>query len=805
MALTILITNAGRAALINADKSGTRAVRVASVGVSPTATVPTAAATTLPGEIKKIATISGAQTAADTIHLTVQDESAAVYTVRSFGLYLDDGTLFAIYGQADVIVEKSAQALLLLAIDVTLQDIAATSITFGNANFLLPAATTERQGLVELATPEEGRAGTDMTRAVTPAVAKASVLAWLGYTPANRAGDSFTGRVTVRTPDQNLGLLVATPTPGYGFVQLGEAAEAFRAWHFGSQGDGSFALYQGAWGSGSLRLLVTSTQLAFNGGAVWHAGNDGAGSGLDADLLDGQDGSFYSNIVARLGYTPVQTGTGVGQSNNPVKIGWSGTRLKVTVDWTDLGALVFDGNITDVWRSSNDGSGSGLDADLLDGRQGSEFALLSGANFTGQTTVRTPYGNLGLRVAAIGDGYGFIQLGESANQNVNWHFGSNGDGSFSLYQGTWGTGTERLRVTSGGINFNGGPVWHAGNDGAGSGLDADLLDGRQGADFILKSGDTFGGQVAMRAPGFGLRISNPGTGYGFLQLGEAIGANVNLNWHLGSLGDGAFALFQGEWGTGTERLRVTSGGINFNGNPVWHAGNDGAGSGLDADLLDGQDGSFYSNVVARLGYTPVQMGTGVGQANNLVKIGWSGARLKVTVDATDLGALVFDGNITDVWRSSNDGSGSGLDADMVDGWQADDLRRWGNMLDRPGSFPPSAHGHSASDIAGAFANASLAANGYQVLPNGLILQWVTGPYQSPGVEAAVFVGWPIAFPNACFQAFPSTQIQSATDRGDSWFQLVGDPATDGCTVMRQRSGNPNDSAATAPKIFAIGR
>ena len=29
------------------------------------------------------------------------------------------------------------------------------------------------------------------------------------------------------------------------------------------------------------------------GSSVWHAGNDGTGSGLDADLLDGQQGSYY--------------------------------------------------------------------------------------------------------------------------------------------------------------------------------------------------------------------------------------------------------------------------------------------------------------------------------------------------------------------------------------------------------------------------------------------------------------------------------------------------------------------------------
>jgi hypothetical protein len=41
---------------------------------------------------------------------------------------------------------------------------------------------------------------------------------------------------------------------------------------------------------------------------------DGAGSGLDADLLDGQDSSYYTNISARLGYTPVST-SNVGVAN----------------------------------------------------------------------------------------------------------------------------------------------------------------------------------------------------------------------------------------------------------------------------------------------------------------------------------------------------------------------------------------------------------------------------------------------------------------------------------------------------------
>lgn len=44
-----------------------------------------------------------------------------------------------------------------------------------------------------------------------------------------------------------------------------------------------------------------------------------------------------------------------------------------------------------------------------------------------------------------------------------------------------------------------------------------------------------------------------------------------------------------------------------------------------------------------LTFAPVQAGTGIGQnPPNAIKIGWSGARLKATVDVTDLGNFVFD-------------------------------------------------------------------------------------------------------------------------------------------------------------------
>jgi len=40
-----------------------------------------------------------------------------------------------------------------------------------------------------------------------------------------------------------------------------------------------------------------SNNLTYGGNTVWHAGNDGAGSTLDADLLDGQHGAYYATYA----------------------------------------------------------------------------------------------------------------------------------------------------------------------------------------------------------------------------------------------------------------------------------------------------------------------------------------------------------------------------------------------------------------------------------------------------------------------------------------------------------------------------
>ncbi len=168
--MQLKITTAGRAALLNASRTGTNSVKIAQIGLTSQAFTPKGdgSDTTLPGEFKRLTTFGGKATSNDTIHVTIRDESNSVYTLRGIALYLENGVLFGIYGQAGAILEKAAPAMMLLSADVKFTTISATSITFGNADFLNPVATTDQMGVVELATITEAEDGNDTARAVTP-------------------------------------------------------------------------------------------------------------------------------------------------------------------------------------------------------------------------------------------------------------------------------------------------------------------------------------------------------------------------------------------------------------------------------------------------------------------------------------------------------------------------------------------------------------------------------------------------------------------------------------------------------------
>jgi len=88
--------------------------------------------------------------------------------------------------------------------------------------------------------------------------------------------------------------------------------------------------------------------LYIEGNKVWHAGNDGSGSGLDADLLDGQHGSYYLAAENLTGIVPAKRLDGI------YGIDISGNAATAT--------------------NANYASSAG-NADTVDGKHASDFAL----------------------------------------------------------------------------------------------------------------------------------------------------------------------------------------------------------------------------------------------------------------------------------------------------------------------------------------------------------------------------------------------------------------------------------------------
>ncbi|SFO01723.1 tail fiber protein [Sphingomonas sp. OK281] len=239
-ALKLILTDAGMERFTAAQLGNPIDLTVAAIGLTAQDFYAAPTLTSLPGEFRRVTAVSGSVVGDNTAHIVMRDDAEIGYTVRGFGLILADGTLLAAYGQSTPIVEKSTAVTLHLPLDLAFPTAAIDKLTFGDANFLNPPATTTKKGVVELATITEARAGADSTRVPPVAAVQAMleqrlpagvILQWFGDVDTVPAGWALCDGRSVDRADGNG--KIATPDMR-GRTAVGATAEAPAGATFGA-------------------------------------------------------------------------------------------------------------------------------------------------------------------------------------------------------------------------------------------------------------------------------------------------------------------------------------------------------------------------------------------------------------------------------------------------------------------------------------------------------------------------------------------------------------------------------------------
>jgi len=255
---------------------------------------------------------------------------------------------------------------------------------------------------------------------------------------------------------------------------------------------------------------ITSTMIADGATLSEILDNDGAGSGLDADLLDGQHAAAFADVghnhdtsYSGISHNHDATYVNENQANSITSamiVNGTITGTDVAVDTLTAANLaagsvttseIADGSIMAVdiqdgaallEISNNDGAGSGLDADLLDGQQG---AFYQSANNINAGTLSTSFysafadltaeGYLGNLAGDLAQNNGFLQATLNADL-LDGRDAGNAGGNVAVNNGALNTNLNADLLDGAHAGNAGGNV-PINNGTLNTILNADLLDG----------------------------------------------------------------------------------------------------------------------------------------------------------------------------------------------------------------------------------------------------------------------------------------------------------------------------------------
>lgn len=303
------------------------------------------------------------------------------------------------------------------------------------------------------------------------------------HTAFMRSGVDYTYNNAIGTFQNDSSVEIESGVSGTHALQVrsgNSTGDAFMTFHIG----GDYAFHFGLDGEYN-DLVVGGYSMGSNKYRIWGEHNDGAGSGLNADKLDDLESAQFVRSDAN----DVITGHTEWQDNNQVRLG-SGADLRMYHSGTHTYFANYTGNV----YNQNYAAGGDwfVEVENNSGTRHTAIAAIGDGDVYGALyangTIRGYADTSGFRVSGrirADSGTHVFEAGADGNIELTRSSGSayidfkNGNGEdydVRLHQVGANAQLNVIGATDG-LLINSNKVWHAGNDGDGSGLDADRLAG----------------------------------------------------------------------------------------------------------------------------------------------------------------------------------------------------------------------------------------------------------------------------------------------------------------------------------------
>jgi hypothetical protein len=393
---------------------------------------------------------------------------------------------------------------------------------------------------------------------------------------------------------------------------------------------------------------------------VWNEANDGSGSGLDADLLDGQHGSYYENWTDAINLTgtidddripnlaagKITSGTFADAripSLAASKI-TSGTFGDARIP-SLAASKITSGTFSSARMPASFAADSVTQDDITTRAESGFYQTASGTTGEGWPITNNTYQHMIATTHSNDSNYYSMQIAGSFYDQNFYGRKTNGSGTRSWL---------RFITTA--------------DEGSGNGFDADLLDGLHQSSFPRRGNLSENTASSITTFNSNAAINTSSGNQSGLQVYQTTGgADAFMTFHI----NGDHAVYFGLDG-GTNDLAVGGWSKGANSYKVWHQGNDGSGSTLDADLLDGLQGSSYWSKsgswvgdLASNGYSRVQ---GVSNGGGEFVLALKNGQLHTLVDGSYIAYEASTAAGGGFWSSYNSayGNASGFKASAND-------------------------------------------------------------------------------------------------------------------------------------------